>query len=155
MAAHLGHSPGAIACQQMKKKGAICDFREQRDNDLFRAYRRQLQQTGYVHLPQLLDLVIRTRAERFYVSEERAAIVINELLRGKSIDHMQTQKRRMYEEIYRRFLRLTQRRPYLSYNEAITIVVNQPAPEFYLTVGSAIVILHKIRKRRREEARRR
>ena len=134
----------------MKKKGATCEFRDQRDNDLYRAYRQQLKTTSFVRLPQLIDRVISSPAERFYVSEERAAIVIGEMLRGRSIEHMQTQKRRMYDEIFSRFLELMQRRPYLQYNEAVTIVVNQPAPEFYLTVGSAIVILHRIRKRMRE-----
>lgn len=107
----------------------------------------------YVCLSRLMEEVVATPAQRFYVSEERAAIVLSKMLQGQSIAHMQLQKRRMFEEIYRRFLALMQRRPYLRYQEAVAIVVNQPAPEFYLTIGSAIVILHRIRKRRREEAR--
>lgn len=141
----------------MKKKGAICDFRGQRDDDLFRAYsaawERAYMNDEYVCLSRLMEEVVATSAQRFYVSEERAAIVLSKMLQGQSIAHMQLQKRRMFEEIYRRFLALMQRRPYLRYQEAVTIVVNQPAPEFYLTIGSAIVILHRIRKRRREEAR--
>ena len=138
----------------MKKKGAICDFRQQRDDDLYRAYlkawRLAMYDEGVVKLPRLIEKLVTSPAERFSVSEERAAIVLAEMLRGKSIAHMQTQKRRMYEEIYRRFLRLMQQRPYLRYQEAICIVVNQPAPEFFLTIGSAIVILHRIRKRKRQ-----
>lgn len=134
----------------MKKKGAICDFRAQRDRDLYRAYCRTLDNThSPFRLPTVIQQVLKRPAERFYVSEERAAIVITEMMKGKSIASMQVQKRRMYNEIYRRFRRVKRAHPAMSLQEAITIVVNQPAPEFYLTVGSAIVILHRIRKQMR------
>gem|GEM_PF-3803721 len=58
----------------------------------------------------------------------------------------------MFREIYRRVHQLRTRPHYrqLPLSEVVQIVVEQPAPSFYKTPQSAIVIMHHIRKRRKQ-----
>jgi hypothetical protein len=138
----------------MKKRGCTFEYERERDDELLRAYRNACHSADYIRMPDVLDAVVNSPARRFWVSEERAAIVIGKMLRGESIPHMRPLKREMYAEILRRVNDLRQRRPDLTIAMLVFHVVRQPAPRFYLTPGSAKVILSRIRSRRRNEHRR-
>jgi hypothetical protein len=133
----------------MKKKGSVCDYTSQRSEDLYDVYKTITDSTNYILLPDIAQQCVRQKAPRFYVSEERAALVIAAMEKGKDIQGMTESKLRMYREIHRRVRRIKKQRPGITHNDAVTIVVNQPAPEFYITPGTAIVLLHRVRKARR------
>jgi hypothetical protein len=117
----------------MKYFGSILDFTKERNEDLLRVYREQLARASYIVMPEIFALVADSPARRFWVSEERAAIVVSAMLAGKPLPKMRSNKREMFEEIYRRFLILRSEHPKKSVYELVTAVVNQPAPKFYLT----------------------
>lgn len=52
----------------------------------------------------------------------------------------------MYEEIYNRVFKLQEECPELTISELCAKVIAQPAPKFYLTPGSAKVMVCKARK---------
>lgn len=84
---------------------------------------------------------------RFWVSEERAILVMKQMMRGESIETMNPKKQEMYREIYGRVCRIMEREPGYSLIDATCEAVNSPAPEFYLTAKSAKVIIYQIRRR--------
>ena len=140
----------------MGTPGRTFEYRSERDSDLVDAYRRQLEQAD--HPFSLLDIMARTvnsPSKRFWVSPERTLCVISELEKGATLSNMKRNKRRMYLEIYRR-VRLLRRQPKYaneSLSSLVSIVIEQPAPCFYMTPQSAIVIMHQIRKCKRKSSR--
>lgn len=95
----------------------------------------------------LLVEVVNSPSKRFWVSEERATCVVAAMLRGERIDFIKSNKMEMFKEIYRRVLALHDKYPKRSIKDLVFDVVRQPAPKFYLTPGSAKVLLCKIKKK--------
>ena len=56
-------------------------------------------------------------------------------------------RKEMYEEIYARVLKLKVEYPDLTVSELCSKVIAQPAPKFYLTPGSAKMMICKAKKR--------
>lgn len=135
----------------MKYRGSQFEYKEERDADLLRVYREKLAISDRISMPEIAQMIVESPSRRFWVSEERADIVISDLLNGKSIDHMNPMKREMFLEIFRRYKEHKAEHPSLAKKDIIWHVCNEEAPKFYLTVKSAIVLLHKARK---EEKRR-
>lgn len=142
----------------MKYVGTTFEYEAERNRDLMRAFRETLGETGRP-LRSIYERVVEKPSCRFWVSEERAAVVISGMHRGGSIDYMRPLKREMYREIYSRATELLSRRPDLSLYEAVFETVGSPAPKFYLSPGSAKVIICKIKRqwytrRKRQRAQR-
>ena len=127
----------------MGAKGSRCDYRDMREKDLLRAYREAL--ADAVPPFRKADVVrqaITRPASRFWVSSERAAWQMSRLERGLPlIDVTSPHLTEMYNEIYRRVKALRAKRPGLSLVEAVEEVVYSPAPRFYLTPGTAMVMI--------------
>ena len=129
----------------MKCFGSILNFTKERNDDLMRAYREKLQEADFIIMPQIFELVAGSPAKRFWVSEERAAIVVSSMLAGKPMPRMRSNKREMFEEIFRRFLIYRKQFPTKSLSELITKIVNEPAPKFYLTPRTVGEFIYRIR----------
>ena len=99
------------------------DFTSQRNDDLMRAYREQLALANYIIMPEIFEKVAESPARRFWVSEERAAVVVARMLVGKPFSGMRQNK----------FLAPRDLHPDKSLFELVSRVVHQPAPKFYLT----------------------
>ena len=128
-----------------KNFGAILEFTRQRNDDIMRAYRIQILNAEYIVMPEIFRLVAESPAARFWVSEERATAVISKMLAGKSLSKMRPSKKEMFDEIFRRFSILRQSLPDKSILELVSIVVNQPAPKFYLTPRTIGEFIYRIR----------
>ena len=66
----------------MKYFGSILDFTRERNADLMRVYRDRLAEASIIVMPVIFQLVADSPASRFWVSEERAAIVISAMAAG-------------------------------------------------------------------------
>lgn len=135
----------------MKNFGSTCQFEHERNKDLMRAYNEEIAGRKHIYLPDVFKVVVKKPSARFWVSERRAAIVISRLLNGDKLEDMRPLKRKMFKEIYRRAMKLKRNYPQLTLLQIAEHVVQQPAPEFYLTPGSAKVIVSKIRKKQRNQ----
>ena len=138
----------------MKKPGASFEYERERDDDLLRVYRDAIHAADHIRMPDILDAVVNSPSCRFWVSEERAAVVVARMMKGDTNMHMRPMKREMFAEILRRVLQMRKDNPDMPISMLVFHVVRQPAPRFYLTPGSAKVILSRIRKKRRNEHRR-
>lgn len=96
-------------------------------------------------MPKIFEQVANSPCSRFWVSEERAAIVISTLLAGKVIPNMRKNKCEMFDEIFRRFLIAREQYPEKSIYALAIMVVNQPAPKFYMTPRTVGELIYRIK----------
>lgn len=130
----------------MKPHGSNSEFKQQRNDDLMRAYHELIKSAQYILMPEIYHKVVDMPTRRFWISEGRAAIVISAMMKGDTLENMGPLKREMYNEIYSRVIKLREKKPDLPIIQLVEMVVEQPAPKFYLTPGSAKVLICKIRK---------
>lgn len=129
----------------MKYFGSILEFTRQRNDDIMRVYREKLASATVIVMPVIFQLVADSPAARFWVSEERASIVISAMESGRSLPTMRPNKREMFDEIYRRYTLLRQQHPTKTTYELVSTVVNQPAPKFYLTPRTVGEFVYRIK----------
>lgn len=129
----------------MKNKGSSFEYAKERDNDIMRAYLQLLRECDIIEPQNIFRKVVNMPSKRFWVSAERAAIVVSKMMKGDKLLDMRPTKREMFEEIYRRVMKLKEFSSASIYELAIE-VVQEPAPKFYLTTGSAKVIIYKAKK---------
>lgn len=132
----------------MKYHGSILEFTHARNADLMRAYRCQVAAMRHINGAELGKRIVNMPSARFWVSEERAAVVISQLLKGRpALLGMRKPKREMFEEVYRRYLDLRDKMPPgTSPHDIICAVVNSPAPKFYMAPETATETIYKIKK---------
>lgn len=131
------------------------EFGAHRDTDLLNNFQRLL---GLAPAGSTVDDIfpelVRQPAERFYVSEFRACRVISHWMRaGYAPSGFRRTRLRMYGEIKERVEAMMSRSPGMRLSEAVSRVVNSPAPEFYMEPGSARVTLYALLRRRRNRRR--
>ena len=129
----------------MKYYGSILDFTQERNQELMRVYQEELSKAGYIVMPKIFEQVANSPCSRFWVSEERAAIVISTLLAGKVVPNMRRNKREMFDEIFHRFLIAREQYPEKSIYALAIMVVNQPAPKFYMTPRTVGELIYRIK----------
>lgn len=111
-----------------------------------RAYHEQIASCDTIVLSDIFRNVVEMPSARFWVSEERAAIVIARMFRGDKLEKMRPNAREMYFEIYKRVVSEMETYPDKSIAEIIFQVIRQPAPKFYLTPDTARVIVTRIKR---------
>lgn len=130
----------------MKSFGSVLAFTRERNAELLKAYRKQIDAVDFVRLGEIGQKIVNSPSPRFWVSEERAAAVVSAIMRGKSVlDTMRPTKREMFQEIHRRVIALKEVHPDWRLSQLVCHVVNSPAPKFYMEASSAIERLFKIR----------
>ncbi len=129
----------------MKKKGSTSDFKVERDKELLEAFKSQLHLLGQIETGKLFVRASEMPASRFWVSEQRAGVVLSKLQRGDKLEGMNPKRREMFLEIYHRVQDLMRDNPGMKRTEAIFRVVNSRAPQFYLTPKSSRAIIYILR----------
>lgn len=130
----------------MKHIGANMEFSEERLENLMRVYDNYITNCQYIRMTEVYAYIANAPADRFYVSDIRAAVVVSDMMHGKKLQGMRPLKREMFEEIFRRVNILQTEKPSLSIRQLCAEVVTQPAPKFYITPGSAKIMICKARK---------
>ncbi len=69
----------------MKSFGSVLAFTRKRNAALLKAYREQITSTGYIRLSEIGERIVNSPSPRFWVSEERAAVVVSAIMRGKPV----------------------------------------------------------------------
>lgn len=132
--------------EQMKHIGANMEFSEERLENLMRVYDDYITSCEYIKMPEVYKHIANAPADRFYVSDVRASVVVSDMLQGKPLPSMRPLKREMFEEISRRVVKLREQHPTWTLRKLCTVVVEQPAPKFYITPGSAKIMVCKARR---------
>ena len=132
----------------MKHFGSIMECAEERIADLMQAYDDYISSCAYIRMSECYEFLACQPAPRFYVSDIRAAIVVSAMIdkRTKSYRNMRSLKREMFQEIYRRVVKMRKNTPGMTVLECCKEVVVQPAPKFYISANTAKCIICKNRE---------
>lgn len=109
-------------------------------------YFRVVSNAPHVLMPDVFKRVVQQPASRFWTSAERANVVITAIEHGDDLKSMRPNKREMFMEIYNRYVERRKEYPELSRPRVIELVIEEPAPQFYMAPASARVIILKNRK---------
>ena len=139
----------------MKHPGSKSEFEAERNNEILKTYRRLLSETDYIVPAAIYAKLVNEPSSRFWVTEERAAVIISKMRKGHSLERMRPNKREMFQEIYRRAMILMERDRTMSVLEVAMKVVYQPAPKFYIGPEYAEIIICKAKKKCYEERKKR
>ncbi len=131
----------------MKNFGSVFEYEQERNNNLLRLYHQLISEVKFIYSEEIYRKMADSPSDRFWVSEERALIVVLQIMKGDTLLGMGKNKRDMFFEIYRRATIMKQKYPTLSLTKIMFKVVRQPAPKFYLTEGSIKVIISKIKSK--------
>lgn len=138
----------------MRKKNSISDFTSERDTHLLLNFRKALAVQSRISLEKAFRTASEAPAPQFWVSEQRAAIVIGRILAGDDPTlSMTPRKREMYRELYARVLTLRGLHPEASIQQLAFEAVNQPAPCAYLSWPRVRTLIYNERRRLRLERR--
>lgn len=136
--------------------GCILEFTNERNKELMKAFRQTISKAEFIDVAEVSETIVNMPCSRFWVSEERALVVVASLLKGKNVLHaMRSTKREMFTEIFRRVVALQKQRPNAPLFELVTKVVNSPAPKFYMKPRCAMEIIYKIKNGFYEKQKRR
>ena len=128
----------------MKKKNSRCEFASERSEALLRNFRESIARQSRISIRRAFSDAVEAPAPRFWVSEARTMRVITMMLKGMDIlDSMRPEKRRMYEEIYRRVMKQKEEHPDMPLGDIVFDVVNSPAPRSYMSVRYAAKIIKR------------
>lgn len=130
------------------KKGRFFEYRDERNSDLLRVFRECVMSSPEEESMEVVyQRIVESKSKRFWVSEEQASKVVSYMMKGNNIDYMGNNKKRMFEEIYSRVMKLRIENPDMRIFRLVEIVVAQEAPCFYMTPGSAKVIISQIKSK--------
>lgn len=131
----------------MTRKGkGIFEFSEELDRALLCAYRRVVSTYPYEikGMRHIAHLIKGESAPRFFVSPERARQVMYMMKRGKLPSKTLKERRKMYDEIGRRVTMMQSCHPEKSFTKIVELIVENPAPSFYMTEQSILKRLYRI-----------
>lgn len=134
----------------MRTKNSYSLHSRERDEALYSAYRKLLASHDFVHIPSIMKELVDVPCSRFWVSEDRASIVIKSIQNGDTLEKMIPCRREMYFELYNRYLAHSSLYPDKPHKQIVSEIIEQPAPKFYLTPSSANVIISRYKKRKRQ-----
>ena len=131
----------------MKHKGCTSDFTSQRNRELMAAYRKAVTNTAFIDISEVSAIVADSPCSRFWVSVERATIVVSAIEQGRDVlSFMRPLGREMFEEIYQRYLRLRERDSHSRTFDLVMLAVYSPAPKFYMQPRCAMEVIYKMKK---------
>ena len=131
----------------MKYHGCVLDFTDKRNEELMKAFRQTISTKSFIDITEISEIIVNTPCSRFWVSEERALVVIAAMLKGKPVlNTMRSTKREMFQEIHKRVIDLRKKYPDKTLFELVIKVVNSPAQKFYMRPRCAMEIIYKIKR---------
>jgi hypothetical protein len=128
----------------MKHYGENMVLAPQRAADLIAVYKDYIEKCDFISMKDAYQVVAESPARRFYVTAKRASIVIAQMKRGLFCGN--PLKFEMYSEIYRRCLKLKLQHPTWTMYQLCEVVVQQPAPKFYILADRVQIIIIKARR---------
>lgn len=137
----------------MKHTGAKMEYYKERIDDLMTRYDEYILLHEHIYMPEVYSTIVNMPSRRFWVSDNRATFVVSKMLHGEEdiTKSMWPTKKEMYEEICRRVKAMMQEFPEHSIYELCSIAIEQPAPKFYITPGTAKIMICKAKRKWQEE----
>lgn len=134
------------------------ELKEARDRDLFACYQKALRENNFQDQWEAIEYVRRCPAPRFYISSKVCSLLLGKIFAGKRLERMHPlayKRLRDLAEKYKSFVRGENGKKGLSRERVCEIIVDMPAPEFYVSHIYATRIITKMMRKHNEEYMRR
>lgn len=131
----------------MKHHGCVFELEDERNEELLKLYHDMIDKAPFINMGCIAEEISNSPSSRFWVSAERASIVVSQKMKGVETHVKGEMKNEMFEEIYQRSLAMKKEHPDWSISYIVSRVVCQPAPKFYIKPSSIIVLLGRIRRK--------
>ena len=123
-----------------------------KEDAIYEVYKRGLVEGKFRSFRDAGDWVCKQPAPKFFIDSRTASLLIGKVLAGQSIHNMHSSSRRLVRQLHRNYVQFMEDNPgcTLSRDRVMELLVDEPAPEFYLTGDATRRILRKAIKRVRE-----
>lgn len=133
----------------MKHVGCVTNFKTERGKALYKAFVETMGECKGQTINELCVRVSTKPSPRFWVSEERAAVVVGRIFKGDLLIEMSRMKREMFFEIADKVGEVLRKNKGMSINEACIKVVNGRASRFHLTPLTIRVLISNYRRKKK------
>lgn len=133
----------------MKKRNSTSEFNAHRNTVLLENFRSAIANQSRIETVKAFQTAADMPAPRFWVSEQRAAVVISKMLAGEPLPEGTFEKKReMYEELCARVKEMRALEPDRTISSLVMEAVNSPAPSSYMSWQRAQALILEERARR-------
>lgn len=125
------------------------ELKASRNGALYEVFRKGLSEGSFATMRDAARYVCRQPAPRYYIEAEKASILVGRILHGVSLINLNSCSRRMAWQLYRRYREYLEAHPGcgLSRERVMEILIDEPAPEFYLEAQRVRKILYQERRK--------
>lgn len=130
------------------------ELKRQKAAALYSVYKQGLQRGMFVSLCDASRIIIRKPAPCFFISAKRASLLIGRINSKVSLINLNSSQRRMAWQLWYNYWDYLEKHPgcTLSRERVLEILVDEPAPEFYISAeGARKVLQEQIQNTRREK----
>lgn len=120
-----------------------------RDKELVDIFNEKLR-TSRKTVKEIIDETAQSPSSRFWITPRKALLHIHRLIEGDTLPEMLPRHRERYIELRTRFEIIKKQQPKLKDCEIARIVVEQPAPSFYLMPTTATKLIYSTLRHRRK-----
>lgn len=135
------------------------ELKELRDKDLFLCYQNALRENVFRNQWEAIEYVRKSPAPRFYISSKACSLLLGKMFAGKRLERMHPlayKRVRHLAELYKNIVSGESGQKGLSRERICEMLVDMPAPEFYVSHLYATRIITKgIREHNKDMERRR
>lgn len=128
-------------------------MKKMRDEALYAAYVQVLESGDFETLNEMAEYVVTQPAPQFFISSEKMSEYIGLVEHHWSLVNFNACSRRRIWTLYSMYKDWKQAFPDspLARESILDILVNEPAPEFYLKASAARQIIQRVRKEKQEK----
>jgi hypothetical protein len=118
---------------------------------LYSVYKRGLKEGRFDSMFGAASWCARQPAPCFFISSKSASLLVGKMIAGSTLSECHESQRRMVRQLYADYLRFLEENPgtSLSRERIMELLVDRPAPEFYISTDGARKMLRGEMKRRR------
>lgn len=135
------------------------ELKEARDRDLFVCYQNALRNNDFQNQWEAIEYVRKCPAPRFYISSKACSLLLGKLFAGERLERMHPlayRRIKHLEKMYKNYIAGEAGMRGLSRERVCEILVDMPAPEFYVSnIYANRIINREIRKHNTARSRRR
>lgn len=129
------------------------ELKRKKAEALYTAYVKGLEQGKFTSLYDASLCVAHSPAPCFFISAKSASLLIGKIKAGISLINLNDSQRRMAWQLWNNYQLYLNEHPNttLSRERILEILIDEPAPEFYITTDGARKLLREYIKKRRKE----
>ena len=129
------------------------ELKQIRDRDLYDVFIKGLEEGRFESMRDAADFVRKQPAKQYYISSREASLHIGRIESRVSLIGLNPLSRRKIWQLYDNYIEYLQQHPdtELSRERILELLVEEPAPEFYLGAEMTRKILQQQRSKRRKE----